>query len=53
MNGCDAECSGAATEVRREVGRDVHGECVCGGVGPGGWIRVRWMGERDKLHTSD
>jgi hypothetical protein len=53
MNVCDAECSGAATQIRREVGRDVHDQCICGGVGSSRGVWIWWMGKCDKLRTPD
>lgn len=55
MNGCDAfaECCGAAIQVLRRMGWGVRDQRLSGGVGPSGWVWIRWVGEHDKLHTPD
>lgn len=56
--GCDerfviAECSGEATKISGRVDRFIHDQCVCGGVGVCGRVRIRWVGEHHKLCAPD
>lgn len=53
LNGCDAECSGATTEVLRKMGGDVRDQHLCSGLGADCWVWIRWLGEHDKFHSPD
>uniref|UniRef100_A0A452Z861 Amino acid transporter transmembrane domain-containing protein n=1 Tax=Aegilops tauschii subsp. strangulata TaxID=200361 RepID=A0A452Z861_AEGTS len=47
------ECGGEAAGVPAELERDVRGERVRGGVGAGGRVRARRLGERVQLRQAD
>lgn len=47
------ECGGEAAAVPAELERDVRGERVRGGVGAGGRVRPRRLGQRHQLHQAD
>lgn len=49
---CLTECGREAALLPTELDGDVHGECVRGGVGAGGGVRARRMGEHDQLHQA-
>lgn len=46
-----AECCGAAKQVLGRMGWSVHNQCIYSRLGTGGWVRIRWVGEHDELHT--
>jgi len=52
--GCNAtERSGEAAVLPAELVGDVRAERVRGGVGAGGRLRPRRLGQRDQLHQAD
>ena len=53
MNGCDAECSGATTEILWKMGGGIYDKRFYCGLGPDCWVWIWWVGEHDKFHTPD
>ena len=47
-----AERGGPATEVRRRVDRRVRDQLLRGGVGAGGRLRLRWLGQHYQLRAA-